>query len=83
LLNISEIIIHPEGKLVGQTVQRAEEDLDFTIVFHQRGKTRDMHPAAQMQLDAGDKLVVVATLEQLNQLEQHNCPPKGDRPRRK
>jgi Trk K+ transport system NAD-binding subunit len=79
LLNVSEVIIHPQGKLVGQSVQEAEEGLDFTIVFHQRGETRDMHPPARMCLKAGDKLVVVATLEQLNQLEQLNCPPKGSR----
>ncbi len=73
LLTVSEITIHPQGRLVGMTVQDVEEGLDLSVVYHQRDGVRDMHPRFDLRLEAGDKIVVFASLEQLNHLEQANC----------
>lgn len=82
LLHLSEVLVRPEGELCGRTVQEVEEQLDLSIVFHQRGGRRDMHPAAHLRLEAGDKVVVFASLEQLARLERLNCPlSKRDRAR--
>ncbi len=74
LLNLSEVVVLPGGGLEGRSVQEVEEMLDLSVVFHQRGGRRDMHPAAELRLEAGDKVVVFATLEQLKQIERLNCP---------
>jgi voltage-gated potassium channel len=74
LLNVSEVVVRPAGQLAGWTVQRLEDELDLSVVFHQRGENRDMRPPDSLQLQGGDKVVVFATLEQLGQLERLNCP---------
>jgi len=74
LLHLSEIVVHPAGELVGNSVQEIEERLDLSVVFLQRGDRRDMHPAAELRLEAGDRVVVFATLEQLGKIERLNCP---------
>lgn len=76
LLNLSEVVVLPGGGLEGRSVKEVEEMLDLSVVFHQRGGKRDMHPAAELRLEAGDKIVVFASLEQLKQIERLNCPRK-------
>ncbi|MGC8874459.1 MAG: potassium channel family protein [Chloroflexia bacterium] len=81
LLHISEIVIRSEGQLCGHTVQEIEEQLDLSVVFHQRGERRDMHPASDLRLEAGDRVLVFASLEQLARLERLNCPASRKRKR--
>jgi Trk K+ transport system NAD-binding subunit len=81
LLHVSEVTVHPEGKLAGRSVQEVEEELDLSVVFCQRGTQRDMHPAGHLLLEGGDKVVVFASLEQLARLERLNCPPTRKRRR--
>ncbi len=76
LLNLSEIVVLPGGGLEGRSIQEVEEKMDLSVIFHQRGGRKDMHPAADLRLEAGDKVVVFATLEQLNQIERLNCRRK-------
>lgn len=77
LLNVSELQVCAEGQLVGWTVQELEDRLDLSVIFLQREGQRDMHPAGDLALRGGDKVVVFASLEQLGQLERLNCPPRG------
>lgn len=77
LMHISEVIVHPEGRLSGLTIGELERQLDISVVFHQRQGVRDMHPRPDLTLGSSDKVVVFCSLEQLNQLEQLNCPPRG------
>jgi Trk K+ transport system NAD-binding subunit len=79
LLHVSELIVEAECKLAGKTVHDLEAELDLSVVFLQRGGERDMHPADELVLQAGDKVVVFANLEQLGQLERLNCGPKRRR----
>ena len=76
LLHVSEVIVRPEGRLAGRTVRQLEEELDISVIFHQRGQARDMHPDADLHLETEDKVVVFASLEQLGQLERLNRPPR-------
>lgn len=76
LLHVSEVIVRSEGQLTGRTVQELEDELDISVIFHQRDERRDMHPDAALSLETGDKVVVFASLEQLGQLERLNCPPR-------
>ncbi len=81
LLHVSELIVRAEGDLVGWSVQRVEDQLDLSVIFFQREGKRDMHPADDLALQAGDKIVVFASLEQLGELERLNCPSRGGRAR--
>ena len=76
LMHVSEVIVQPGGQLAGRTVYNLEEELDLSVIFLQRGQERDMHPAADLCLEVADKVVVFASLEQLNQLERLNASPK-------
>jgi voltage-gated potassium channel len=73
LLHVSELVVCAGSDLVGKTVHDLEESLDMSVIFHQRDGKRDMHPADELALRAGDKVVVFANLEQLGQLERMNC----------
>ncbi len=77
ILNVSELIVLPDSSLVGKSVQQLEDELDLSVIFYQRGTVRDMHPADDLCLLAGDKVVVFASLEQLSKLEQMNCGERG------
>lgn len=73
LLHVSELVVCAEGGLAGKTVHDLEEEQDLSVIFHQRGSKRDMHPADELVLEAGDKVIVFADLAQLAQLERLNC----------
>lgn len=81
LLNVSDMVVCEGAELAGWTVGQLEQRLDLSVIFHQRGEERDMHPAGGLVLQAGDKVVVFASLAQLGRLERLNCPPKKGRGR--
>ena len=81
LLNVSELVVCEGAELIGWTVGELEQRLDLSVIFHQRGEKRDMHPAGELALQAGDKVIVFASLAQLGRLERLNCRPKGGRGR--
>jgi len=72
LLGISEMDVRPGSQLVGQRVADLEQSLDMSVILWKRGPQADLHPAPEVCLAAGDKLVVAATLDVLNRLEQMN-----------
>jgi Trk K+ transport system NAD-binding subunit len=73
LLHVSELVVSEGSGLVGRMVGDLEEELDLSVIFHQRQGQRDMHPADELALEAGDKVIVFANLVQLAQLERMNC----------
>jgi len=79
LLHVSEVVVQPEGQLVGRTVGELEGTLDLSVIFHQRGDRRDMHPPMHLALEGRDKIIVFAQLEKLEELGRLNCPLRGRR----
>lgn len=72
LLNISEITIHPGASLCGSTVQQIEEQFDLSVISYiDRGVTR-LHPASDLCLQPNDKILVLAALDSLTQLDKLN-----------
>jgi voltage-gated potassium channel len=74
LLNLSEVVIQSSSMLAGWSVEKVERKLDLSVVFYQSSTMEDMHPAPTVQLCAGDKILVLASLDalrQLNDLNQH------------
>jgi len=83
LLNVHRTTV---SGLAGKTVSQVEQEIDLSIVLHDRAGKMDLHPPGELVLQAGDRIVVFATLESLACLEQMNerrepCPPSQRGPR--
>lgn len=81
LLNVSRITAAEGSLLVGKTVGEVEQEADLSIILHEGEAGVDLHPAADKQLAAGDRIVVFGTLEALACLSQMNvgegaCPSR-------
>jgi Trk K+ transport system NAD-binding subunit len=75
LLNISEITIKPGASLEGWSIQELEEKLDLSVVSFIDHQKTHLHPDHSLRLNAGNKILVLATLNTLQRLESLNCPP--------
>jgi Trk K+ transport system NAD-binding subunit len=74
LLNLSELIIRPGSRLAGWTIKKLEAEFDLSVVCYQGETTADLHPDPGLDLEAGDKLLVLASLETLERLKDVNRP---------
>jgi Trk K+ transport system NAD-binding subunit len=72
LLNLSQMTIEPSSRLVGWPVEKLESDLDLSVVCYQGREFTDLHPAPDLCLSAGDQILVLASLEPLQQLDDLN-----------
>ncbi len=70
LLNLGEVIIRSDSSLIGWSVERLERELDLSVVCFQCGGAADLHPNPDQRLGAGDKLLVLATLETLREVNR-------------
>jgi voltage-gated potassium channel len=77
LLNLSEVIIEPGSRLIGWSVEKLEAELDLSVVCYQGEKITDLHPDPDLYLRAGDKILVMASLETLRRLKDLNRPAMG------
>jgi di/tricarboxylate transporter len=66
-LYLSEVVVMPNSKLVGQTLSEAAlgQKMDFMIVRIMRGKTEYLAPRADTAIQAGDVLLVEASPDDL------------------
>ena len=74
LLNVSEVLIDPCALLIGWSIEKMERQLDLSVVYYQNVRTEEMHPAPTVQLCAGDKILVLASLVSLQRLNELNRP---------
>jgi Trk K+ transport system NAD-binding subunit len=72
LLNLSEIQVLPASKLAGQTVEALEKEEEVSVVCYQHGELTDMHPAPDLPIKEGVKLLLLASLETLQRLKRLN-----------
>lgn len=79
LMNVARVVIQEGAPLAGYTVGQAEAELDITIALHKRGDRLDPHPAPDLSLQAGDCLIVLASLETLARLRQMSGEQIGAR----
>ena len=68
LLNLGEVVIELGASLIGWSVEQLETELDLSVVCHQGQGIADLHPTPDLCLRAGDKILVLATLETLRDL---------------
>lgn len=71
LLNVSEVLIQPCSSLLGYEIAALEKKFDTSVILYKGQQTVDFHPDPQIRLQAGDKIVVFASLDTLNRL--HKC----------
>jgi voltage-gated potassium channel len=74
LLNLSEVVIKPGSRLAGWTIKKLEAEFDLSVVCYQGETAADLHPDPGLDLEAGDKLLVLASLETLERLNDVNRP---------
>ena len=72
LLSLSQIIINQGSRLIGWPIERLESELDLSVVCYQGGEITDLHPTPDLCLSAGDQILVLASLETLEQLNGLN-----------
>lgn len=74
LLNLSEITIEPYSHLIGWTIEKLQTELELSVVFYQHNEFVDLHPTLRLTLQEGVKILVIATVEQLQQINDLNHP---------
>jgi Trk K+ transport system NAD-binding subunit len=74
LLNISELTICPGSLITNWTVKQLEEKLDLSVVSYIDSETTHLHPEPELRLNAQSRILVLATLDTLHQLEAFNRP---------
>jgi len=72
LLNLSEVEIRPRSALLGRTIEDLSHDLDLQVVCYHDKEGTDLHPEPDQQLSAGDKILVMASLDALQRLSGLN-----------
>lgn len=75
LLHISEVTVRPNSSIVGWSVKQLEEKLDLSVVGYVDGERTYLHPEPEIQLREQSKILVLATLDTLHQLEALNQTP--------
>lgn len=68
LLNLTEFTVEPGSMMEGWTVEQLQKEVDASVVTHHRGGSTDIHPEPQQKLKAGDKVLMLATIETLGRL---------------
>jgi voltage-gated potassium channel len=74
LLNLSEVHVQSDSELVGWSLERLEADLGLRVVCHQVGDCPDLNPDSHLELEPGDEVLVMATLDSLERLNDLNNP---------
>lgn len=80
LLNLSELVVAPDSRLIGWTLQQLETELDLSVVCFEMASCPRLNPDPALRLKAGDKLLVLATLETLFRLKVLNEVPHSGQP---
>jgi len=76
LINLSQVHVRPGSELVGWPLEKLEADLGLRVVCHQVDDCTDLAPDAHLELQAGDEILVMATLHALERLNHLNKPAK-------
>ena len=74
LLNLSAVRVAPDSELVGWSLEKLEAELGLRVVCTQVGACPNLPPDSQRELSPGDEVLVMATLESLERLNDLNSP---------
>ncbi len=71
-LSLARFSIKSNSSLIGQTIEKVEDNFDCTIVLLERKGQADLHPKNHETLAAGDQIAVFAEPQTLNKLSRAN-----------
>lgn len=74
-LHLADLTVVEGCCLVGQTIGQITRAIDFTVVLYRSPTVFDLHPNPDIVLKAGDKIIVLASLEKLSEIENLNKKP--------
>ncbi len=74
LLTITKFVLVKESLLVGYTVGQLEDEFDVAVVAHRQDGKFNLHPANDTVLKAGDRFIVSASIEGVNQIAEYTPP---------
>jgi voltage-gated potassium channel len=72
LLNMSELVINPGSTIEGWSIGKLESEIDLSVVSYSEGGNIRLHPDSGQRLNAGCKVLLLASLDTLNKLEALN-----------
>lgn len=72
LLNLAQIVIKPHSGINGWSVSKLESELDISVVYYRGSDRIDLHPSPDLCLSAGDEILVLASLDKLQRLNDLN-----------
>jgi Trk K+ transport system NAD-binding subunit len=71
-VQLIDFTIHPQSRLVGQTVGEVQKSMDVNIVMHNGAQGVNVNPPHEVRLGGGDSLLVIAPLARLRALAEAN-----------
>ena len=74
LLNLSQVDIEPDSRIVGWSIKKLESELNLSVICHQAGECINTHPEPELPLEAGVRILIMASLEALKRLNDLNRP---------
>jgi Trk K+ transport system NAD-binding subunit len=78
MVHLTDLVIAPEGGLVGRTVGEVQAETQVNVVMHQGAEGVNINPSHSVVLGSGDSVLVIAPVDRLLELEARNRP--GGRP---
>ena len=69
---IAEMLVHAGSDIEGWSLEKLEKVLDVSIVSYVQDGATQLHPAPDLQLEAGCRILILASLEKLHKLESMN-----------
>ncbi|MCD4672868.1 MAG: TrkA family potassium uptake protein [Anaerolineaceae bacterium] len=72
LLNISELEIKPGSRLAGKSIQQLEKAHEISIVYVQDEEKEHLHPAPELVLPSGARVLLLASIDTLRKLKNLN-----------
>ncbi|MFO0907947.1 MAG: NAD-binding protein [Isosphaeraceae bacterium] len=76
-VHLTDLVVNPQGALVGLTVGGIQSDRHVNIVMHQGPDGVNVNPSHDVRLAAGDTILVIAPMERLVALEARNQAAPG------
>jgi Trk K+ transport system NAD-binding subunit len=76
-VHLTDIVVSPNGRLVGRTVGEIQSDKRINVVMHQSKRTGavNVNPDPEIAMEADDTILVIAPIEPMLALEGMNHTP--------
>lgn len=72
LLNLAKFQIQPGSTWVNWTLGKLHQELDVSVIYYHDEKMEDMHPETNLLLKPGVEILVLTTLEKLEEINNLN-----------